>query len=77
VTVDRVISVMAQVFEIPPSSISPDAEQESIERWDSLGHMNLCVALEEAFSVSFDDQQVSSMTSVPLIVETIEKMQRA
>jgi acyl carrier protein len=65
---------MARVFELPEDAIALDSTQESIERWDSLGHMNLCVALEEEFAVSFDDQHVASMTSVPVIVSTLQTL---
>lgn len=71
---ERVVSVMARVFELPEDAIAPDSTQESIERWDSLGHMSLCVALEEEFAVSFDDRQVASMTSVEAIVSYLQTM---
>jgi acyl carrier protein len=69
---ERVVSVMARVFELPEAAIAPDSTRESIEQWDSLGHMSLCVALEEEFAVSFDDRHVSEMTSVAAIVETLQ-----
>jgi acyl carrier protein len=42
-----------------------------LEKWDSFGHMNLCVAIEEEFKVSLDDTHIVEMTSVPKVVQVL------
>jgi acyl carrier protein len=71
---ERVQQVLARVFELPAGSVDASASQDTMERWDSIGHMNLCLALEEEFGVSFDDRQVTSMTSVPAIVQVVSSL---
>ena len=68
--------MVAQVFGLKEAAVSADTSQETLEKWDSLGHMNLCVALEEEFRVRFDDTQVVEMKSVPKIVEVVSPMLR-
>lgn len=68
---ERVRAVIAQVFSLDEAQIPPTASQETLEKWDSFGHMNLCVALEEEFKVSFDDTQIVEMTSVPKVVQIL------
>lgn len=72
----RARRVVAQVFGLKEANVSADASQETLEKWDSLGHMNLCVALEDEFRVRFDDTQVVEMKSVPKIVEIVSPMLR-
>jgi acyl carrier protein len=74
---DRIKRVMSQVLGVPADKITPESSQDTIERWDSIGHMNLCLALEEEFEISFDDQQVVSMTNYASIVQTISLVSAA
>jgi acyl carrier protein len=60
-------SVMAKVFGVPVEAITGDASPDSIEKWDSLRHMNLVLALEEEFGVELTDDQVVEILSYPLI----------
>jgi len=68
---ERVRNVIAQVFGLNKSEVSPTASQDTLEKWDSFGHMNLCVAIEEEFSVRLDDTQIVEMTSVPKVVQVL------
>ncbi len=68
---DRIKSVMSAVFEIPVEKIKDDSSPGTIESWDSLKHMNLVVALEEEFGITFDDQQIYEMLNYSLILNII------
>jgi acyl carrier protein len=61
------------VFRIPAAEITFNSSQDTIERWDSIGHMHLCVALEDEFHVSFDDRQVVGMTSYESILRILSE----
>lgn len=61
-------NVMSAVFEVPVNQINDDSSPETIESWDSLKHMNLIVALEEEFSITFSDQQIFEMINLALII---------
>lgn len=68
---DRVITVMASVFGLPADAIPENAAPGFIENWDSLRHMQLIVALEEAFGVRFADHEMTTLTGIPAIVGTV------
>lgn len=68
---ERVRGVVAQVFSLDLAQVSTTASQDTLEKWDSFGHMNLCVAIEEEFKVRLDDTQIVEMTSVPNIVKVL------
>ena len=38
-----------------------------VEKWDSLNHLNLVLALEEAFDISFTEEQTIEILNYPLI----------
>ena len=60
-TIEEVVS---GVFGVDQASINESSSPESIEGWDSMGHVNLVVALEENFNVSIDIDDVMDMGSV-------------
>lgn len=64
---ERLKAVMGAVLETDPRSIGPDSSTDNMPGWDSLRHMNLILALEEEFGVTIADEDVSSLTSYPLI----------
>lgn len=68
---DRIKNVMSKVFGVPVEAIGRSASNETIERWDSLGHMNLCLALEDEFSVELDGERVASMTDFGDVLEAV------
>jgi acyl carrier protein len=71
---ERVKRVMAEVFGVNPSEVNSGTSPENISKWDSLGHMNLCLALEDEFGVGFSDQQVVKMRSYDAIVKVLSSM---
>jgi acyl carrier protein len=71
---ERVRGVIAQVFNLEAAQVSATASQDTLEKWDSFGHMNLCLAIEEEFKVSLDDTQIVEMTSVPKVVQVLSAL---
>jgi acyl carrier protein len=70
---EKVARTMAVVIGIDQSEIKPDSSMDSIDKWDSLKHMKMIMALEQEFDVMFDDEDVVEMLSVPLILIAIKE----
>lgn len=65
---------MASVFNVDASSIDETASPETIAEWDSLKHMNLVLALEEEFGISFSSDQIVEMLNYRLVKITVEEV---
>jgi acyl carrier protein len=65
--------VMATVLGVPPAEIGPDASSDTIKGWDSLRHMNLVLALEQAFGVEIPDEDAAEITSYALIKVVLQE----
>ena len=63
----RLKQVLANVFDEESESINDESSMDTIENWDSLKHLNLILALEEEFEVSFDEDESIIIISYPLI----------
>lgn len=66
-------NIMSSVFKLPVESIDENSSPDNIDSWDSLKHMNLILALEEEFNVSFTEDQVVEILGFELIVEVLKE----
>lgn len=64
----RVKDVMSLTFNIPADTIADTASQADIPAWDSLGHANLILGLEEEFGGELPEDVMPTLRSVPAIV---------
>lgn len=70
---DRVISVFSTVLGIPAEAVTDGLRYGAIPQWDSIAHMSVVVALEEAFGVMIDMEDVIDMSSVGKAREILRK----
>lgn len=68
---DKLKQVFKELFKIEPGDFREDLDVNSVAGWDSMNHLNLIIAMEESFNVSFSTEEVIQMTSVKSIIETL------
>jgi len=71
---NHVCRIVAELFNQPAESIAPNSSPHTIEGWDSLGHLNLALALEQEFGVAFSMEQIEGMTDVGKIIAFVAQM---
>lgn len=64
---DPVADVVASTFGIPVAHVTDALAFRETREWDSVHHISLMLALEEAFGITFDDDDIVEMTSVGAI----------
>ena len=57
---DKAFSV---AFDIDENTLGPDLKYESIEEWDSIGHMSLIAELEVSFEISMEMDDIIDFSS--------------
>lgn len=67
----RVYRIISDLFNVPAENLTPSSSAKTIEAWDSIGHLNLVLALEEEFGLRFSPDQVDSMTDVDSILQNL------
>jgi len=65
--------VFQDVFDDESIHVSDETTANDIEDWDSLEHINLMVAVENAFGIKFNMGQIGSLKNVGEMVDLIEK----
>ena len=68
---NKLTEVFQDVFDDETIVITDETTADDIEDWDSLEHINLIVAVEQAFSIKFNMNEVTSMKNVGEMVDII------
>jgi acyl carrier protein len=64
---DTLRQTLSAVLGVATTELTDDSSPDSLPSWDSVAHLNLVVALEEAFGVAFSPEETMELTSVRLI----------
>ena len=70
----RLVDTISRTFELEPSSVSPDTNPQNTPAWDSVGHLNLILELEEVFQVRFPSQDIGELNSAARLQDAISKL---
>lgn len=66
-------SVFQDVFDDPSIQVNDGTTADDIEEWDSLEHIHLIVAVEQAFNMKFKMGDVVGMKNVGDMANILEK----
>ncbi|MEJ2512721.1 MAG: acyl carrier protein [Anaerolineales bacterium] len=70
--VDRIQTVLAAALNVDASEITAETQFGDLPQWDSMGHMEVLVALEKEFGVEVTADTITNLISVPAICQYIE-----
>ena len=60
-------------FDIGDAALGPDLKYESIQEWDSIGHMGLIAELEDSLDISMEMDDIIDFSSYEKGKEIIKK----
>ena len=70
---DRVRDIFCEVFDNENLVISEEMSSVDIDGWDSFAHINLIVAIEEKFGVSFTTAEMGLLIQVGDILNLLSR----
>ena len=69
----KVLEIISKITKITESDL---IEQSNDNRpWDSLGHVEIVIALENELGLFFETEEIADMTTINKIIEIIERKQ--
>jgi acyl carrier protein len=69
---DRLHETMAAVLGVAAEALSDDTSPETVPDWDSMGHLNLVMALESEFGISLSAEEALEMRNVAAIRRVLQ-----
>ena len=70
---EKLKKIMAETFKLDENAINEETKMSKVESWDSLSHLQLIAALEEAFGMEIDMDDMLAMTGYKKILEILKK----
>jgi acyl carrier protein/lysophospholipase L1-like esterase len=67
----RVRAVIARLFELSPDEANGQLRIGNPSRWDSIGHLELLIAIEEEFGVKFPSHEVAGLITIEAITASV------
>jgi len=68
VDVADVLAVITSELDLDEGEVTAESTIDDVENWDSLGHLRVCMALEQRFGVKIPMEDIADLRSVPAIV---------
>lgn len=65
--------VLADLFDMPAEKVGDDTSPDTVSKWDSVNHLSLVLAIENAFDVSLTEEQSVEILSYPLIKAVLQE----
>lgn len=69
---ERLTPIFREVFDNDAIVVSPGMTAAEVEEWDSLTHIRLMVAIEQAFGLRFSTAEISSFKNVGELARCIK-----
>ena len=68
---DKVREIIADITHNNVASVTAKSTSENLDGWDSVAQINIIVAIEEEFGVTFDPEDIHTLNSVEKIVNAV------
>jgi acyl carrier protein len=72
--IQAVIALVAEVLKISANDLGPDSSMINTPQWDSVEHLDICLAFEKRFQMSLDMDAISTSTSIRGLATNIPDM---
>ena len=69
----RVEEIFREELEIDDLVLTDETTADDVEEWDSLSHVQLVAAMEEAFGIEFKSREILSWENIGDLIDSIEK----
>jgi acyl carrier protein len=69
---ETVLTIASDVLGVPAGQVTLDASPQSVANWDSVQHLNLVLAVEQAFDLTFEPEELDQMKSLRDVVALVQ-----
>ena len=72
-TLEKIVEIVAATCEVDKSEVTESSTVGDFPAWDSMGHLAILNAVEEAFDISFEPEEMMELEDVKDIVEAVNQ----
>lgn len=71
--IEQIQVLITEAIQVPVENITPDLAFGDLPQWDSMGHMEVMLRLEEQFGVEINADTIATLISIPEIIRYLEQ----
>lgn len=71
--ISGVKTLIAEALGVDTEMVTDDLAYGDLPEWDSMGHMNVMMALEERFGVEITTETIASLVNIPAVCAYLEE----
>jgi acyl carrier protein len=71
----KIIALVAAELDVPLGKINAASSIETVQEWDSMAHLNICLAIQDSFGIKLDMEAIGESTSVAALAKLVDKTQ--
>lgn len=75
-TPSEALAFIAELFEMPADSLTPDTLRAEIPGWDSMGFLTLMAEFDDRFGIALTPSRIEAMTKVDDILQVLREHQQ-
>ena len=68
---NKVLEILKDLFEL--ETVDKTCSQQTCEKWDSMGQLNLVVELESDFDITLEPEEIGEMKSYNDVIRILKK----
>ncbi len=65
--------LISDTLVVPRDQVTDNFNYGDVPEWDSMGHMNLMMALEEKFNIQITADTITNLVSIPAIISYLSE----
>jgi len=69
---EQIQALLAEAIQVPADLVTPDLAFGDLPQWDSLGHMEVIMRLEEKYQVDINADTIAELISITEICAYLE-----
>jgi acyl carrier protein len=69
---ERLQDAVATTLRVSTKDITDTTRDEDLAAWDSLGHVNVMMTVEQTFDIVLDVEDFPKLNSIPAIIEYLK-----
>jgi acyl carrier protein len=73
-TAARTTQIIAAVLNVEQATLERSSSPDTIAAWDSLRHVQLVLAIEEAFGIQFAVEDIEAMGTVGAVADAVRRL---
>ena len=73
----QVQDLLVKSLRVPVEQVTPELAFGDLPQWDSMGHMEVMMALEAQYGIEINAETIAALTSIPAICSYIQENHHA